>query len=86
VGRGHIIAIMRDHSSGQQDDRRSLNDLSFMVVRVSCRACRHSNLKYPIDLKRYQDPNWAWTLTIPRFRCSVCGEKNAIAEAHPLPR
>ena len=67
---------MRDHTSGQQYDRRSLNDLSYMVVRVSCRACRHSNLRYPIDLKRYQDPNWAWTLMIPRFRCSVCGEKN----------
>jgi hypothetical protein len=54
--------------------------------RLSCRGCRHSNLRYPIDLKRYQDPNWAWTLTIPRFRCSVCGERNAVAEAHPLPR
>lgn len=50
---------MRDHTSGQQWDRRSLNDLNYMVIRVSCRSCRHSNLRYPIDLKRYQDPNWA---------------------------
>jgi hypothetical protein len=56
---------MRDHNTGQQWDKRNLNDLSYAVIRVSCRGCRHSNLRYPIDLKQYQDPNWAWTLMIP---------------------
>jgi len=75
---------MHDHTSGQKRDARSLNDLRYSVIRVSCQGCNHSNLRYPIDLKRYADPNHAWVLLIPT--CSICGVRDAIAEAHPLPR
>lgn len=79
---------MRDHTSGQRWDNRTLEDLNYMVLRVSCRGCRHSNLMYPADLLvRFRNTKrTAWPLLIPRFKCSVCGEKQAVAEAHALPR
>ena len=77
---------MRDCRSGQEWDSRTLDDLQWWVVRVSCRGCRHSRLVYPIDLKAYIGPRERWTVAIPRLRCSVCGERKAIADAQPLPR
>jgi len=69
---------------GTWTEDRVIRQSSLKEVRK--RSCRHSNLRYPVDLKRYQDPKWAWTLMIPRFKCSVCGERDAFAEAQPLPR
>jgi len=78
---------MLAHRSGQNWDRRTLEDLHYSVLRVSCRSCRHSNLIYPVDILRHpRIQNTAWTLLIPRFRCSVCLERDAVAECHPLPR
>lgn len=78
---------MRDWKSGGQDyDTRTLDELRWMVLRVSCKSCRHMNVLYPIDLKRHLGPRDRWTNAIPKLKCSVCNEKNAMVETLPLPR
>jgi hypothetical protein len=77
---------MRDHTSGPEWDKRNLGELSYCRVRVVCKFCRHVAYFRPEQLTRFQPPRWHWQLVIPRFRCTVCGEREADAFAEPLPR
>lgn len=77
---------MRDWRSGSQWDTRTFDDLRYCRIRVNCRACRHCADFGPEQLAWRQPPKWNWRQIIPRFRCTVCGEKQADAVAEPLPR
>lgn len=77
---------MRDWRSGGQWDNRTLSELRWCRVRVVCQACRHVADLDPADLVWRQPRRWNWQLIVPRFKCTVCNERQAIAHAEPLPR
>jgi hypothetical protein len=77
---------MRDWRSGSQWDTRTFDDLRYCRIRVNCKACRHYADFRPEQLAWQQPPRRNWLLIIPRFRCSVCEERQAHDSAEPLPR
>jgi hypothetical protein len=77
---------MRDWRSGSEWDSRTLAELRYCRVRVVCQVCRHIADFDPSQLRPRQPERWNWQLLVPRFRCSVCGKRDAKAHTEPLPR
>jgi hypothetical protein len=77
---------MRSWQDGQEWDSRTLSELRWSTLRIWCRACRHSRVFFPVDLKDYIGERERWSAVLPKFRCLNCDEKQASGEVTPLPR
>lgn len=77
---------MRDWRSGQAWDSRTLDDLQWVEIHIRCQGCKHGAIRYPVEFKGKLGPRDRWTTLIPKFKCCICNEKRATAEAKPMPR